>query len=100
MAKTKLLALTGHVPTWVRDAFIRCAKEQRRTVSSLVAEILIEDCQGDPENPANQPRGVMPFDKMSTKRAPPPAAPPGPQPDYRPRHVRRPVEELPADEDV
>jgi hypothetical protein len=55
------VALTGHVPEWVRDAFVRCAREHRRTVSSPVAEILIEDCQDDVENPKNQARGVTPF---------------------------------------
>jgi hypothetical protein len=72
--------------------------------------VLIEDCRDDPENPQNQARDDMPFvtgehqaqvsGKVSTKRKPPPAAPPGPQPDYRPRHVQRPVEEMPTDEDV
>jgi hypothetical protein len=110
MAKTKLVALTGHVPSWVRDAFVRCAKEQRRTVSSLVAEILIEDCADDPENPANQSHGATSYvadESVSTvgtvstpKQKPPPAAPPGPQPDYRPRHMRRPVEEMPVDEET
>jgi hypothetical protein len=99
MAKTKLVALTGHVPTWVRAAFIRCAKEQRRTVSSLVAEILIEDCADDPENPKNQP-------PVGTVATPPrkavPAAPTGPQPaiDPRERHKVRPISEMPPDEDV
>ena len=91
MAKTKLVALTGHVPTWVRDAFVRCAREQRRTVSSLVAQILEEDCADDPENPANQPRGGDPFvtdepvrtvGTVSTpRRHATPAAPPGQQLD-------------------
>ena len=35
--------------------------EQRRTVSSLIAEILEEDCAGDIENPKNQARGATPF---------------------------------------
>jgi hypothetical protein len=58
----ELVALTEHVPTWVLDAFVRCAQEQRRTVSSLVAEILEEDCVDDPENPKNQTRQAAPFD--------------------------------------
>jgi hypothetical protein len=39
-----LWPLTGHVPRWVWDAFQRSARQQRRTVSCLVAEILEEDC--------------------------------------------------------
>jgi hypothetical protein len=96
MAKTELVPITPHVPSWVREAFRRCAKRDGITVSKLAALILIEDCQDDPENPANQPRGAMPF----VTGEPPPAAPPGPQPDYRPRHVQRPIEEMPADEET
>ena len=105
MAKTELVPITAHVPKWVREAFQRCAKEDGITVSKAAAFVLIENCQDDPENPANQPRGGTPFvtgehhSQVSTnKRPPPPAAPPGPQPDYRPRHVLRTVEEMPDEE--
>jgi hypothetical protein len=58
MAKTELVPITAHVPRWVRDAFRRCAHQQGRTVSSIAAQILEEDCADDPENPKNQPNTV------------------------------------------
>jgi hypothetical protein len=100
MAKTKLVAITAHVPQWVREAFRRCAKRDGITVSKLAALILIEDRQGDPENPENQAGGATLFVTSTSKRKPPPAAPPGAQPDFRPRHQQRPVEDMPSDEEV
>jgi hypothetical protein len=55
MAKTELVPMTAHVPKWVKYAFVRCAKAEGRTVSSIAAQILEEDCADDPENPRNQP---------------------------------------------
>jgi hypothetical protein len=39
MAKTELVPITAHVPKWVKDAFVRCAKAEGRTVSSIAAGV-------------------------------------------------------------
>jgi hypothetical protein len=90
MARTKLVTISAHVPKWVKHAFERRAREQRRTVSSFVGEILIEDCADDPENPANQPQNPQPWviDTPVAQEAAP-----------RPCHVQPDVSEMPNAED-